>query len=169
MTNITDDEDTQAIEFLFRCSRQWDELEATEDSSVRFCTECDQNVYYIGTGSHAERGSVEFTCIAAKIGTRENPKGVVFVGQPEPVQSSLPRANRGANHVIYFGPISGLTPYQLETIKWLRILGANPIMKGETVRSVVRVATEQHLARIIRILEGEAIPFSLDEDPSGNH
>jgi uncharacterized protein (TIGR02996 family) len=34
--------------FRFRCPKQWDRLQLTEESSVRFCSACLKNVYYCG-------------------------------------------------------------------------------------------------------------------------
>ena len=34
--------------FSFRCSKQWNELDDTEDECVRFCSQCNKPVYLAG-------------------------------------------------------------------------------------------------------------------------
>lgn len=55
-------------QFEFVCDRGWDEMAATGDASVRFCSRCEENVHYCDTitaaRQHAERGH----CIAVDLG-----------------------------------------------------------------------------------------------------
>lgn len=76
-------------EFLFVCSRRWEELAPTGDERVRHCGHCDQDVYFCEsdqeTIAHARAGP----CIA-----RERPDGSelpqLILGRATPTQATTP-------------------------------------------------------------------------------
>jgi uncharacterized protein (TIGR02996 family) len=54
----------QPVEFKFQCPRSWDRLELTDDDRVRFCTACEQNVYYCQDVSSARTLASMGACVA---------------------------------------------------------------------------------------------------------
>jgi hypothetical protein len=158
------DDKPPVIEFAYRCTRQWEDLEATTDPEVRFCNECNLTVHYIDNRLDPRKLAPEAKCFAAKIPTPERPKGVIIAGQIAP--GDWPRAYPPRQEFIfYFGPKSNLTEGQLATIRWLRYLGGKPVMKSNMIRLTYSTAVPERLDRIISILQKEGISFSINEPP----
>jgi uncharacterized protein (TIGR02996 family) len=56
--------DVVELSFEFKCPRRWEELRTTENSTVRFCETCQQNVYYCATMSEARLHAMNRHCVA---------------------------------------------------------------------------------------------------------
>jgi uncharacterized protein (TIGR02996 family) len=54
--------------FDFQCPKQWENLNATEDTGVRFCEECRKNVYYCNDIEEARNHAVAGDCVAVDLG-----------------------------------------------------------------------------------------------------
>ncbi|MCI0457354.1 MAG: TIGR02996 domain-containing protein [Gemmataceae bacterium] len=56
------------IRFDYVCNRGWEDLQATDDRTVRFCDGCRQNVHYCDTIMKAREHAQERHCIAVDLG-----------------------------------------------------------------------------------------------------
>jgi len=54
-------------ELSYRCPKTWDGLLATNIDSVRFCDQCDRNVYLSGTAQQANANAAMGRCVAVPI------------------------------------------------------------------------------------------------------
>lgn len=54
--------------FQFVCDRRWEDLQVTEDRTVRFCEGCQQRVQYCGTITEMERCAEYGVCVAVDLG-----------------------------------------------------------------------------------------------------
>jgi len=50
--------------FEFQCTKQWDALQETSDKSVRYCDQCEHNVYFCSTDEQILKAGSEGKCIA---------------------------------------------------------------------------------------------------------
>ena len=88
--------------FKFRCFQSWDDLEETDQSAVRFCSECKKHVYYCETQEQLNFAIASDKCVAIR---RNHPKGrleQLSLGQvispwPQPIQASEYSADPGDN------------------------------------------------------------------------
>jgi hypothetical protein len=72
-------------DFKFICPKSWDKLERTEKESVRFCTECKENVFLCRTDEETIKRAQSSQCIAREIPDASEVRPVV-VGRPkEPI------------------------------------------------------------------------------------
>jgi hypothetical protein len=53
--------------FRFKCQKLWDDLELTDNSSIRFCRECQRDVVFCGTDSDLMRAITNDECVAVNI------------------------------------------------------------------------------------------------------
>jgi hypothetical protein len=53
--------------FAFRCDRRWDDLIATRDPDVKFCGECQQEVFFCHTDAALADAIVRNRCIAIHV------------------------------------------------------------------------------------------------------
>ena len=159
------DEDNKIteIEFSFRCQRKWHELQKTENPDIRFCDDCRQNVHYVGSKLDFAKYDENAKCFAVRIYEMDRSKAVTIAGGIGGVKlppfSNYPQT---ASFIIKFGPKSGLSESQLETIKWLRHFNAKPVVKDKMVELVINSITEEKFDRIISLLEKEEIPFTVE-------
>src|SRR5438128_1836974 len=51
-------------DFAFRCSKNWEAMQETNLASVRFCGECQKNVYFAQTNADLQSLSAEGKCVA---------------------------------------------------------------------------------------------------------
>ncbi len=70
--------------FEFQCPKQWDALKETSDKSVRFCDQCDHNVYFCTTDEQILKAGSEGKCIAyeSSIVTDSDFTSIKLVGKP---------------------------------------------------------------------------------------
>ena len=66
--------------FQFKCPKQWEKLQPTDDRAVRFCEECRQQVHYCDTITEARNHASNSDCIAVDIGIIRR-GGDLFGGQ----------------------------------------------------------------------------------------
>jgi len=52
------------VQFSFRCPKQWADLSPTEQSTVRYCNECTQNVYFCLTDDELSQRMANDQCAA---------------------------------------------------------------------------------------------------------
>jgi uncharacterized protein (TIGR02996 family) len=52
------------LQFAYECPRQWEALQPTENAGVRFCTACQQAVYYCSSLKQARREARAGHCVA---------------------------------------------------------------------------------------------------------
>lgn len=57
--------------FRFACPRDWDQLQETEEGSVRFCNTCESPVYLCETDAELRRHMVTDHCVAIPLRLRE--------------------------------------------------------------------------------------------------
>jgi uncharacterized protein (TIGR02996 family) len=53
-----------AVEFAFRCPKQWESLKVTNDPQVRYCASCGKHVYHCATIAEAQEYALQGDCIA---------------------------------------------------------------------------------------------------------
>jgi uncharacterized protein (TIGR02996 family) len=53
--------------FEFQCPKQWDKLQSTGDSAIRFCEMCRKNVYYCRTIGEARAHAYRGDCVAVDL------------------------------------------------------------------------------------------------------
>ena len=51
-------------DFVFKCTQQWEKMANTETDGVRFCGECQKNVYFADSYGKLDRFSREGKCVA---------------------------------------------------------------------------------------------------------
>lgn len=61
-------------EFSYRCPKTWDGLLETNIDSVRFCDQCDRNVYLSRTPEHANANAARRRCVAVPIELTSYPR-----------------------------------------------------------------------------------------------
>lgn len=54
--------------FRFQCPKNWENLNATQDTAVRFCEECRKNVYYCNDIEEAHDHATAGECVAVNLG-----------------------------------------------------------------------------------------------------
>jgi uncharacterized protein (TIGR02996 family) len=67
--------------FRFRCDRNWDDLQPTDDQNIRLCSACSLSVHYCDTIGEARRHAAEGHCIAIDLGIKRR------AGDLEPPES----------------------------------------------------------------------------------
>lgn len=55
-------------QFEFVCDKDWTELSVTDNTDVRFCEQCEQNVHYCDTITVARRHARQGHCVAVDLG-----------------------------------------------------------------------------------------------------
>ena len=69
------------VSFEFVCPLTWDKLNATEDNNIRFCGECQRQVFFCSmdeeTITHARAGD----CIAREM-PEDNSRNMIIIGRP---------------------------------------------------------------------------------------
>lgn len=55
------------VRFKYRCSKQWQEFQATKNETIRFCDACQENVYYCNDKKEADSHARQGHCIAISI------------------------------------------------------------------------------------------------------
>jgi hypothetical protein len=72
----------------FVCSKKWHEMQATHDRKVRFCGDCEQNVYLCDNIVEARELGDQGCCIGIDIGIKRTPDDLVgelsIFGRPTP-------------------------------------------------------------------------------------
>jgi uncharacterized protein (TIGR02996 family) len=58
----------RSLRFDFVCGRRWEEMQPTEDTAVRFCNACEENVHYCDTIHEARQHAETGHCIAVDLG-----------------------------------------------------------------------------------------------------
>ncbi|MBD2120307.1 FHA domain-containing protein [Trichocoleus sp. FACHB-262] len=81
LTKEKGDESIGKCDFLFQCSKKWDGLRETSDSNIRYCSECQQEVYRIKSSDLKNRPAT-YKCFAvdfwwgSDVGTLIDPNAV---------------------------------------------------------------------------------------------
>ncbi|MCI0463238.1 MAG: TIGR02996 domain-containing protein [Gemmataceae bacterium] len=52
------------VTFAFKCPQRWNNLQLTDDESIRHCSQCDQDVYYCHTTAEARQHAASGHCVA---------------------------------------------------------------------------------------------------------
>lgn len=52
------------VRFRFKCPKKWQSLKLTDDSGVRFCDACQENVFYCGSVGDARHHAMQGHCVA---------------------------------------------------------------------------------------------------------
>lgn len=68
---------TVTCKFKFTCPREWEELDPTPTTGVRFCNSCNSNVYLAQTSEDFEQHASENRCVALIA------DGMLTLGMPE--------------------------------------------------------------------------------------
>ena len=55
------------LEFEFRCPKQWEELQVLDSPDERYCSTCEQNVYYCSTVGVARHCARNGQCVAVNV------------------------------------------------------------------------------------------------------
>jgi len=71
MKNVTKD---VVCKFKFECLNSWDELQETEKKGIKYCTECESNVYSANNINEFYGFAEMRRCVAIEI-VQENTKG----------------------------------------------------------------------------------------------
>lgn len=62
------------VQFEFKCPKKWGLLQATQNESVRFCKECQKNVFYCSSPIEVIKHSALGNCIAVDTSSDNNQK-----------------------------------------------------------------------------------------------
>lgn len=57
-----------AAHFQFLCNRNWEDLQTTNDTTIRFCNDCQKNVHYCDTIVEARNQADRERCVAVDLG-----------------------------------------------------------------------------------------------------
>lgn len=86
--------DQESMPREFQCHRRWEELQATDNRTVRFCDSCQHSVHYCDTITEAREHADEGHCIAVDLGVirregdlrviRQGDPRRIWLGQPDP-------------------------------------------------------------------------------------
>jgi uncharacterized protein (TIGR02996 family) len=66
--------------FSFLCPRKWEQLQTTDVAEIRYCTGCQQNVYYCNTIQEAQEHARCGECVAISLTVLRKPEDVTFGG-----------------------------------------------------------------------------------------
>jgi hypothetical protein len=77
--------DIRNCQFKFKCPMTWDSLVKTEDTSVRYCSECDKGVHLCRTDPEFLEALKKGWCVALRIPMKD----LVTIGEPEPVDPTV--------------------------------------------------------------------------------
>ena len=55
---------SELVRFTYQCPKRWQNLQVTENDTVRFCNACQENVYYCTDKPQAEQHARQGHCIA---------------------------------------------------------------------------------------------------------
>jgi len=79
-----DNADIRNCKFAFKCEKRWDDLEITSgnDKNIRFCQDCEQNVYRCRTDHQIKIAIMKNRCIAVRIESKVSREKINFVGVP---------------------------------------------------------------------------------------
>ena len=76
------------LHFEFLCDRRWEDMQATEDRTVRFCHTCQQNVHYCDTIMQAREHARQWHCVAIDLGIKRREGDLerphMWLGRPSP-------------------------------------------------------------------------------------
>lgn len=74
-------------QFGYRCPKTWDALGITEDSAIRYCDKCEQNVHFCHTDAQLVDAIHHNRCIAINRlgGGQDDPETTFEVGNIESV------------------------------------------------------------------------------------
>jgi len=71
--------DIRNCKVKYRCPKTWDSLDATEESHIRYCGECDQNVHFCKNESELFQAIKNDWCVAIPIDS-EGSSSIVEMG-----------------------------------------------------------------------------------------
>ncbi len=79
-----DNADIRNCKFAFKCEKRWNDLKVVsgKDKDIRFCGDCEQNVYRCRTDDQLKTALKENRCIAVRIESKSSREYVDFVGVP---------------------------------------------------------------------------------------
>jgi hypothetical protein len=155
---MKDDLDLTDIKFTFRCQKNWDELQATDNHDVRFCNECNYHVHSIVDRLDLKKLDLGEKCFAVQ-DSQSDGKGIFILGGAERSQPTYPPIQ---TFVFSCGYISNLSHGQLLTIKWIgRYLHVKLKMKKK-IGFTAYISQVEELDRIISILERDKIIYSIE-------
>jgi hypothetical protein len=154
--DMKDDLDLSDIKFTFRCDKQWEDLQVTDNNDVRFCNECNYHVHSIVDRLDLKKLELGEECFAVK---SERLRGYMIGG----VEKALPIYPPIKTFSFNVGYTSNLSESQLATIKWMhRYLKVVLDMKNKKIQFTVKLSQVEELNRIINILEQEKIIYSIE-------
>jgi hypothetical protein len=154
--DMKDDLDLSDIKFTFRCNKQWEDLQITDNDDVRFCNECNYHVHSIVDRLDLKKLELGEECFAVK---SERLRGYMIGG----VEKALPIYPPIKTFLFNVGYTSNLSESQLATIKWMhRYLKVVLDMKNKKIQFTVKLSQVEELNRIINILEQEKIIYSIE-------
>lgn len=100
---------TEAIlncRFSFKCSQQWEQLKATEDTNRRFCLACERSVYFLNSNEELQKAYAQGLCVAAYIFDPVTASPAMLLGEPESLLCNL-----------YLEPTNSLSVEQLKALQ----------------------------------------------------
>ena len=115
--------DNCKYKFKYKCPLQWENLEKTKDLEVRFCGECNKNIYHCKTDQEVDEHIELNHCVAFTDESEHEPREM-FIGIParvEPPLSLLDRLKMLFLALIFlllgFGAIYGI--FKLLRLTWI--------------------------------------------------
>jgi len=69
-------------QFRFKCPKAWGALKLTEIEDQRYCTECEQIVYFCKTNKQLMTAIQEDRCVAVRVNDPEEDLTLIEVGMP---------------------------------------------------------------------------------------
>ena len=73
-------------QFAFRCSKTWESLGATDKNQVKFCNDCDREVYFCATDQELSEAIEKNRCVALVVSGELHAPGNerLILGELEP-------------------------------------------------------------------------------------
>jgi hypothetical protein len=154
---MEDDLDITDIKFTFRCQKQWEDLQITENHDMRFCNECNYHVHSIVNRLDLKKLDLGEKCFAVK----DVPARGFIIGG---VEKPLPAYPPIQTFLFSCGYTSNLSDSQVATVKWMhRYLRVSLSMKNKKIQFTVKLSQKEELDRIINILEQDKIVYSIEQ------
>lgn len=70
------------VSFAFKCPKDWENLSATDNSKVRFCDVCSENVFFCETDEETIANALDGKCIARSEPDEEELAREITIGRP---------------------------------------------------------------------------------------
>ena len=68
--------------FSYKCNKKWEELIGTNSQDIKFCMDCQREVYFCNTDEKLREAIVLNRCVAVTLSPVLNREGETYLGLP---------------------------------------------------------------------------------------